>query len=59
MSDDDPFNVDVPELLGSDFACVCSEAVRRAVLGGDLYMLVLFGEHDGDKVKIDGCDDDI
>lgn len=53
MTDDDPLDIDVPELFGSDFAGVRAKAERRAVLGSDLYVLVLFSEHDGDKMKVD------
>jgi hypothetical protein len=59
VTNDDPFDIDIPKLFGSDFSSVCTESESRAVLGGDLYVLVLFGEHDGDKMKVDRGDDDV
>lgn len=59
MSDNDPLDVDVLKLISSDFTSIGSEPERGAVLGGDLDVLILFGEHDSHKVEVDRRNDDV
>ena len=48
VAEDDPRDVDILNLFGCDFSCVGAIREGRAILGGYLYVLVLFSEHDGD-----------
>ena len=54
VPNDDPFKIHVLDVLCCNLPSVGSIAVRGAVLSCNLNMLVLFGEHDGHKVKVNG-----
>jgi hypothetical protein len=52
VTQNDPRNIDILEMLSSHFSSVGSKAELRAILSSDFDMLVLFGEHDSDQVKV-------
>lgn len=46
VSDDHPADIDILDLFGCHLASKGSKRIGRAVLSSNLYLLILFGEHD-------------
>lgn len=52
VAKDDPWNIDIFEMLSGEFSSVGSKAELWAILGSNFDMLILFSEHDCDQVKV-------
>lgn len=62
VTDDDPGDLAVAELLSADFACKSTRSNRVGVLGGDSQVGLSAGLDvvpDGDDVESRGCNDDL